>query len=138
MRISALADQWKKLCIDSHLKYDPIRMLAGQFLGRKIDMVRSGGLRAGRAIFNPDKLENLLSETFNFDRLHRNIDTGIVRAIVIAAMRLNNSRTTLFTELAPGVSYGDYEDSRRDRVNALIGPEHVLASCSCACYFPKP
>ena len=90
MNVSGLLDQWRSLEIREHLRISPMRFLRPS----------RGGERLGRSFINPRALEELVRTQIPFGRLHDNIDTGVVQALVVAALNIANTKTTMFAEVS--------------------------------------
>ena len=135
MAVEELVRIWSELKLGTHLRFDPlgfmgIRQRVDRLLGRSDDRSHGGALLDARA------LEEVVKDSIGWDRLHRNIDQGIVRALIVAALGIANGRTTLFAETAPECDFRPSRDPRRLGVNARITPAHVLASAAIPFVFP--
>jgi hypothetical protein len=73
-----------------------------------------GGERLGRSFVNPRALEELVRTQIPFGRLHDNVDTGVVQALVVAALNIASTKTTMFAEVAPAARFvlfdGDFAE----------------------------
>lgn len=123
--IEGLLDHWRSLSLDKHLRPD----LMG-WLGR----TREGVM--GKAILDARELERLVQDGVPWDRLRRNVDAGYLRALVVTALHVSSGRTTVFTDLAPGVRYPASKDPRRTHVASHVTSDHVLASAAVPLLFP--
>jgi NTE family protein len=72
----------------------------------------------------------------DFEQLHHNVETGVVHALVIAALEIGSGRTTMFIEAPPYVHFPDWNDPRRTVRREAIGLQHVLASAALPLVFP--
>jgi NTE family protein len=90
----------------------------------------------GKSLLDTRAVEVLVRRTVDWERLHRNVDAGIVRAVMVAALHVVSGRTTMFTEGAPGVHIADTRDERRVTAFERITADHVLASAAIPLLFP--
>jgi len=131
-RVERLADTWESLRLDDHAK---VRMLG---LMPMPDAVRRFAKSAslGKSLLDTRAVEVMVRRTVDWERLHRNVDAGIVRALMVAALHVVSGRTTMFTEGAPGVHIPDTRDERRVTAFERISADHVLASAAIPLLFP--
>lgn len=141
MNAAGLISQWQSLELSRHLRLDMRGLLGVQrhFSERKplkaiapADMPRY----AGRSMLDAGALEAVVQNAVAWSHLHHNVQSGRVRALIIAALQIATGTTTLFAELAPGVEYRAGRDMRRTPVREAIGPDHVLASAAIPLMFP--
>lgn len=92
--------------------------------------------RLGRSFINPRALEELVRTQIPFRRLHDNVDTGVVQALVVAALNIANTKTTMFAEVAPAARFVPSRDPRRQGSLTQIECGHVLASAAILLVFP--
>lgn len=90
----------------------------------------------GRSLFNPRPLERFLDRVIAWDRLHANIRAGLVRGMMVAGLDICDGNTTVFTELADGVSFRPYPYLTDRALFTRIGAEHVLAATALPFLFP--
>jgi len=126
MAVRGLWDRWRSLDIQEHLRMSPLRFLR----------VTRDGERLGRSVVDPTALEALVRTQIPFGRLHRNVDAGIVRALVVAALNIATTKTTMFAEVAPGHRFVPSRDPRRQGRLTRIECSHVLASAAIPLLFP--
>lgn len=89
-----------------------------------------------KSLFDTAPLRATVERYFDPDRLHRNIQEGLVRALALAATTANR-RTTVFVEAAAGVPLPPTDEARAiDYVAARIETAHVLASAAIPVLFP--
>lgn len=133
--LSELERTWRLLSLTEHLKVDvksivgwsnPLRWMGGR---RKSDQL-------GRSVLDAAGIESLVHRAIRFDWLHQNVDSGRVRAFIVAALHIGTGVTTLFTELAPGVALAPMRHPRRLSKPARITADHVLASAAIPALFP--
>lgn len=131
-RVERLADTWESLRLDDHAK---VRMLG---LVPLPDAVRRFAKSAalGESLLDTRAVEVMVRRTVDWERLHRNVDAGLVRALMVAALHVVSGRTTMFTEGAPGVHIPDTRDERRVTAFERISADHVLASAAIPLLFP--
>jgi NTE family protein len=133
MNAAGLAAQWSELDVATHLRLD----MRG-VLGWKRDF--SGDdhkpMLVGRSLLDVRALEEIARDRVPWDQLHRNIDKGRVRALVISALQIATGQTTQFAELAPGQSFTNSYDPRRVLRLEPVSADHVLASAAIPLLFP--
>lgn len=136
--IEALADVWRGLTLKDHLRVDLLGLLGWTSPLRFLRKPKRGDLadRFGRSVLDPTALEKLVDRVIDWRALHANIDAGVVRAFVVAALHIGTGVTTMFTEVAPGVSFHPSRHPRRIAKRARIHTEHVLASAAIPALFP--
>ncbi|HET8935388.1 MAG TPA: patatin-like phospholipase family protein [Polyangiales bacterium] len=141
MNAAGLISQWQALELSRHLRLD-MRGLLGvsrTFSEHKPlkDRAPANMPRyAGRSLLDAGALEAVVQNAVNWSHLHHNVQTGRVRALIIAALQIGTGTTTLFAEVAPGVEYRAGRDRRRTPVVDAIRPDHVLASAAIPLMFP--
>lgn len=134
MNAAGLASKWSDLDIGTHLRLD-MRGLLGwkrEFSGvedQKPTLV-------GRSLLDVRALEEIVREHVPWSDLHRNIEEGRVRALVISALQIATGQTTQFAELAPGQSFTNSNDPRRVLRLEPVSADHVLASAAIPLLFP--
>lgn len=126
MNVSGLLELWRSLDLREHLRISPMRFLRPS---------RSGE-RLGRSFINPRALEELVRTQIPFRRLHENVGEGVVRALVVAALNIASTKTTMFAEVAPGAHFIPSRDPRRQGIFTQIECGHVLASAAIPLVFP--
>lgn len=126
MNVSGLLDRWCNLELREHLRISPVRFFAPS----------RGGERLGRSFIDPQALERLVSTEIPFARLHNNVESGVVRALVVAALNIATGQTTMFAEVAPGANFTPSRDPRRRGSTTRIECGHVLASAAIPLVFP--
>lgn len=136
--IPQLVALWQSLRIETHL-----RPRLGQFLGwprtgltKKAGEGSPHGLRWGRALLDARPLEKLVEAEIPWERVHENVRTGGVRALVVSAMSVESGRTFTFAELSPGSTHVASRDPGRASRVEQITADHVLASAALPLLFP--
>ncbi|HYP91480.1 MAG TPA: patatin-like phospholipase family protein [Polyangiaceae bacterium] len=131
-RVERLVDTWQSLRLNDHARVRPLG------LAPLPDTLRRWAKSAmlGKSLLDTRSVEILVRRTVDWDRLHRNVDAGIVRAVMVAALHVVSGRTTMFTEGAPGVQIPDTRDERRVTAFERISADHVLASAAIPLLFP--
>ena len=127
--IAGLEAHWRGLDLRRHLKLD-LSGLAGfrNLINKKTP--------EGRSILAIGALEELVGEGTPWPRLRANVASGRIQALVIAALDIASGKTTVFTDLAPGVEYPGSRDPRRTAEATHITADHVLASAAIPLVFP--
>lgn len=137
MDIEGLLSEWRGLELGKHLSVDPLHFLAGPQLGRYLARFTGEGReRLGRSLLDPWALEALVEAALPYERLHENVRSGAVRALIVAALEISTARTTMFAELAPSCHFAPSRDSRRVVNETMIEARHVLASAAIPLLFP--
>ena len=131
-RVERLADVWQSLRLDDHARVRPFGLAPVPDAFRR--WAKSAVL--GKSLLDTRAVEVMVRRTVDWERLHRNVDAGIVRAVMVAALHVVSGRTTMFTEGAPGVHIADTRDERRVTAFERITADHVLASAAIPLLFP--
>jgi NTE family protein len=126
MNVSGLLDLWRGLKLREHLRISPMRFLRPSRAGERL----------GRSFIDPRALEDLVRTHIPFGRLHDNTEKGTVRSLVVAALNIATTRTTMFAEVAPGAHFVPSRDPRRQGTLTRIECGHVLASAAIPLVFP--
>lgn len=133
--VARLAQTWQSLKLPDHARVRAFGLWSGA-LKRRLEKVTSGtGL--GNSLLDTRAIEVVIRRSIDWDKLHRNIASGRVHALVIAALQVVTGRTTIFAEHAPGVSVQPARDERRVTTVERITADHVLASASIPLLFPS-
>ena len=137
MDISGLVAEWEGLRLRKHLRLDPMGILAGRRLRPWLSKLRGDEVgRVGRSLLDPRALEELVARAIPYKQLHHNVDTGVVRALVVASLGVEDGITTMFAEVAPGAHFATSKDPRRRARPTRIDSRHVLASSAIPLIFP--
>ena len=132
--IDRLVETWHGLKLAENARIRPFGLWSGGFK-RKIDRLTTGaGL--GTSLLDTRALEVVVRRAIDWERLHRNVASGRVRALMIAALNVVTGRTTIFAEHAPGVQLQPARDERRVTSEETITADHVLASAAIPLLFP--
>jgi NTE family protein len=132
--VRRLSETWQSLKLPDHTRVRAFGLWSGA-LKRRLERVTTGtGL--GNSLLDTRAIEVVIRRAIDWDKLHRNIASGRVHALVIAALQIVTGRTTIFAEHAPGVSVQPARDERRVTSVEKITAEHVLASASIPLLFP--
>ncbi len=131
-RVERLADTWQSLRLDDHARVRPLGLAPLPDAFRRWAKTKV----LGKSLLDTRAVEVLVRRTVDWERLHRNVDAGIVRAVMVAALHVVSGRTTMFTEGAPGVHIADTRDERRVTAFERITADHVLASAAIPLLFP--
>lgn len=131
-RLKAL---WSELTLLEDLRVDPFRLLGlerPEWL-RRADRPSTA---AGRAVLRAEPLDRIIRREIAWDQLHQNIHHERVKACIVAALRMDSGRTTLFIEQSPQTRYASSPDPRREAITTALTADHVLASASIPFVFP--
>lgn len=102
---------------------------SGLTLLRDVEIDLLGPMR-GQALMHGAPLKEIVGNNISWDTLHDNIDSGLVRALIVAALRMDTGQTTVFAEVAPGHDFVPSRDPRRHGVHTQLEAIHVLASAA--------
>lgn len=131
-RVERLVDTWQSLRLNDHARVRPLGLAPMPETLRR--WAKSAVL--GKSLLDTRAVEVLVRRTVDWELMHRNVDAGIVRAVMVAALHVVSGRTTVFTEGAPGVHIPDTRDERRVTAFERITADHVLASAAIPLLFP--
>ncbi|MGB8328912.1 MAG: patatin-like phospholipase family protein, partial [Polyangiales bacterium] len=135
--LHALEHTWTGLRLHRFLRMDPVGLMAPSKLRVRLRRTDgSTGALLARAVLNPAPLDALIRSSISWAQLRQNIDEGRIIALMIAALQVRSGRTTIFSDLAPGVSLPPSVDRRREVVHAKLTADHVLASAALPGLFP--
>jgi NTE family protein len=123
-----LAKLWQGLKLADHAKVRPFGLWGGG-LKRRLERFTSSEPQ-GTSLLDTRALEVVIRRAVQWERLHRNIASGRVHALMIAALHVASGRTTVFAEHAPGVQLQPARDERRITTECRITADHVLASAA--------
>jgi NTE family protein len=123
-----LAKLWQGLKLADHAKVRPFGLWGGG-LKRRLERFTSSAPQ-GTSLLDTRALEVVIRRAVQWERLHRNIASGRVHALMIAALHVASGRTTVFAERAPGVQLQPARDERRLTTECRITADHVLASAA--------
>ena len=133
MGIERLVQLWTGLTLLEDLEVDMFGALGWGSLEKWFGRGRS---EAGPALLRAEPLEDLIRDNLDWDQLHQNINDGLVRACIVAALRMDSGQTTLFAEMAPGADFTASRDPRRTKRLCRLSADHVLASAAIPFVFP--
>jgi NTE family protein len=123
-----LAKLWQSLKLADHARVRPFGLWPGS-LKRRLERFTSSAPQ-GTSLLDTRALEVVIRRAVQWERLHRNIASGRVHALMIAALHIASGRTTIFAEHAPGVQLQAARDARRITTECRITADHVLASAA--------
>lgn len=136
MAIDGLVDVWASLNLEAHLQLDPLGFLGVRSRLRTLMRFMEPEEPSARSLLDATALERTVIDNVPWQRLHHLVDNGTVHALIIAALRVADGRTTLFAETAPRVTFEPSRDQRRQAIDCRVGAEHVLASAAIPMVFP--
>jgi NTE family protein len=141
MNAAGLISQWQSLELNRHLKLDMRGVLGWKrsFSTSKPvfpNATDSGPNYAGRSLLDTGAIDDLVTHAVLWDKLTENVQSGRVRALIVAALHISSGRTTPFAEMTPGAEFKGGRDPRRTPFVGPIGAEHVLASAAIPLLFP--
>jgi NTE family protein len=133
---------WQSLTLKKHLKFDPLGVLGWprrlpllELAHAHLDPQRLGP-RFGRSLLDPRALDHIVRTAIPWRQLHTNVAEGRTRALLVAALHIASGRTTVFAELAPGLTYRPSKDPRRQSSLKPVSADHILASAAIPMVFP--
>lgn len=134
---------WQSLTLKKHLRFDPLGLLGWPRKLPLLELAHSDlshahlGSRFGRSILDPRPLEHIVRTAIPWHQLHENVRSGAVHALMIAALHITTGQTTVFGEVAPGLTYRASKDPRqRVSLKQPISADHILASAAIPMVFP--
>ncbi|WP_306454260.1 patatin-like phospholipase family protein [Rhodococcus sp. ACS1] len=106
-----------------------------------VSSIAGGGLRylgqlAGLHVrlsspFDTTRMTETITKLVPFERVHENIERGIVEAVAVAATSVATGGTVVFVEKHPSIELPRYDANRNiSYVETELRPEHVLASAA--------
>ncbi len=136
LAIDGLLDIWSSLSLEAHLQLDPLGFFGVRQRLRTLLRFMEPHEPQARSLLDASALERTVTDNVPWNRLHDLIDRGTVHALIIAALRVADGRTTLFAETAPDVAFNPSRDPRRIADHCRIGADHILASAAIPIVFP--
>jgi NTE family protein len=137
LAIDGLVEAWRSLRLSDHLRIN-LRGMLGIWSPRNFGESEgpTGKPVQARALLDALPLHDLVKTQVPFPQLHKNVDEGVVHALVIAALEISSGRTTMFAEAGASVSFPPTKDPRRNTRRERIELDHVLASAALPLVFP--
>ena len=141
MGIEGLVGEWTGLDLRTHVKIDPLGFLGWPpkwpwQRGRKSRDDRPVDPARGRSLLNPSALHRIVKHAVPWARLHDNVASGHVHALVVTALHIGSGCTHMFAELGDKASFRASPDPRRVGVCGQVSADHVLASAAMPLLFP--
>jgi NTE family protein len=139
MNAPGLISQWQALDLSRHLKLDMWGVLGRK---RKLPQPTAAGdpltgpSFIGRSILSTGAIDELVEHAVLWDQLRENVQQGLVKALIVAALHITTGKTTLFAEMSGGATYKSTRDPRRTPLVGPISAEHILASAAIPLLFP--
>lgn len=135
--IEGLVRFWCELDFDAIFRFTPLGLWGWPRFRLPRDHDPLGMSRyVGRSLFDPRPVEALFERMIDWGRLRANIHAGIVRALMIPALDICDGTTTVFADLAAGVSFHPYPYLASRTQFTTIDVEHVLAATALPFVFP--
>jgi NTE family protein len=133
--VAALREVWTGLNLKDHAHVRPLGLLRWpRALRRFRDRVLEDG--RGNSLLDTSALEEVVRRSVDWQKLHENVNSGVVSALLIAALHVVSGRTTVFAELSRNADYAASRDQRRAVRYVQIEADHVLASAAIPLLFP--
>lgn len=88
------------------------------------------------SLLNVRPLEALIRGEVAWDQLHRNVQSGVVRAFITTALHVGSGQTAIFAETACDDAFRPSRDPRRQAHRTEIDALHVLAATAIPTLFP--
>jgi NTE family protein len=132
--IGELVDVWANFHVDQVFRADAIAMLrAGAHWTLS---ALSGGyvLAAPRSLFDNAPLRQLLRMSVDWEALHRNVDSGLLRAVALCATAYGTGRSTAFFDAADGIA--EWSRAPRLGLRTRLQLDHLMASAAIPFLFP--
>jgi NTE family protein len=140
MNAPGLISQWQALDLSRHLKLDMWGVLGRKGKLRNLPLtaadMETGPSFIGRSMLHTGAIDELVQHAVLWDQLRENVQQGLVRALIVAALHITTGKTTLFAEMTGGATYKSTRDPRRTPLVGPISAEHVLASAAIPLLFP--
>jgi NTE family protein len=133
--VERLAEVWESLRLEDHARVRPLGLarlphsIRARFKSFAEDPL-------GTSLVDTRALEILVRRTINWVKLHENVQSGLIDALMVAALHVVSGRTTMFTEHAPTCRIHETRDERRTTAFERITSDHVLASAAIPLLFP--
>lgn len=135
--VDRLAETWCGLRLEDHARLRPLGLLRfPRRLRANFEEILALDNR-GSSLLDARRLERVVEHAIDWKQLHDNVARGIVSALLIAALRVESGRTTIFAELEPSSPFRGTFNPRRTAVRAQIELDHVLASAAIPLLFPS-
>ncbi|MEB2310467.1 MAG: patatin-like phospholipase family protein [Sorangiineae bacterium] len=135
--IDRLIEIWTDLRLEDHARLNSSSLLRwSSRIHRLVEGIVEPDAH-GKSILDTRNLERIVTDAVDWSALHRNIDEGVVRSVLIAALHVETGRTTMFVQQAPGEDFRPTRDRRRRARLARIDAGHVLASAAIPLLFPS-
>jgi NTE family protein len=134
--IHKLRNIWTSLRLRDHVRLRAFGLVRWPERWRRVLGPLVDAEIGGTSLLDARALEQIVRRSVDWPTLHQNVASGIVSALLIAALHVVSGRTTVFAEVAPGAEYMPSRDDRRNARFVEIEPEHVLASAAIPLLFP--
>ncbi len=91
---------------------------------------------SGRSFFRAEPLDLVVRQRTDWDKLHENISSEIVKGCIVTALRMDTGQNAQFVELSPSTHFEPSRDPRRYAIKCRLTADHVLASAAIPIVFP--
>jgi len=125
LAVSELARFWSGLHLDIYLRW---RMPRGWLRGRPD--------RLGWSFLDPRPLQALVEDAVDWESLHQNAGSGVLRGLIVTALNIATGQTTMFAEVGQGSQFRPSRDPSRHAVHTRLTPKHIMASAAFPGLFP--
>ena len=130
-----LAEFWEGLSTENIFRTD-FKSLMGRG-SRWIWELSTGGLydkKAVRSLLDTTPLLRLILREIQFEKIHKNIDSGLVRALALTSVNYTTGNSRVFHYTNEVVT--PWKKIRRDSVETVLTAKHVMASSAIPILFP--
>ena len=136
VNIRGLRQRWDDLRLETHLNFD-LQGAASILGGERIRRLLTESLHSEHVSFlKADPFEHLVEHEIPWSQLHRNVSSGVMEAVAVAALEVSSGKTIVFGELGEGIELERVEDPRRQFRPTSVHSDHVLASAAIPLIFP--
>lgn len=134
--IGRLLRIWTGLRLDLHAKVRPLGLLRLPKTAREFAMSALSLRPLGASLLDSRPIEEIVKKEIDWPRLHANVASGRVSAVIVAALHVVSGRTAVFVEKPDALPFEPSRDERRVTRFESIEAEHVLASAALPLLFP--
>ena len=131
--VRTLEAVWKNMSSDKVYNLQSANLLTGAS-GLVLNILSGKNSDNAVALVNNEPLAVLLSKVIKFDRIQRNIDTGLLDALAVTASAYGTGESVSFYQAIKSVK--DWQGPHRIGVRTRIRLPHLLASSAIPVIFP--